>query len=107
MLPMSLELPNAAPNVEGIMENVIKPISNDSMLIGIAVDRLAYNITYGSFSDRNPVLGKMILCPACHRRRRVNSEIPCCSADYSKIALDKKGKECLLPHTKKLTHPHS
>lgn len=92
--------------LEAIVENVIKPISNDAALVGMAVDRLAYAIAYGSFSDRNPGLGKMIRCPSCHQRRRQNSVLPCCSAAFIVISKNKKGEDCVLPHEKKRLHPH-
>jgi hypothetical protein len=37
----------------------------------------------GSFSDRNPMLGKMVRCPHCHTRRRQNAQESCCNAKLS------------------------
>lgn len=36
----------------------------------------------GSFSERNPILGKMRMCPHCRRRRRENAVQPCCNPSY-------------------------
>ena len=56
----------------------------------------------GSFSERNPMLGKMVRCPYCHKRRRQNAQITCCSAygdDRAYIVramqVDKDGNETI------------
>jgi hypothetical protein len=36
----------------------------------------------GSFTQRNPLLGKMMTCRFCKRRRRTNAQEPCCNAKY-------------------------
>ena len=41
--------------------------------------KVADRLKYGSFSDRNPALGKMVRCIFCHARRRSFSKTPCCS----------------------------
>lgn len=43
------------------------------------VDRAAHTAKYGSFSQRNPTLGRMIRCEFCRKKRRQNAEIPCCN----------------------------
>ena len=45
-----------------------------------AVDITAKRRIYGSFSQRNPHLGKMVTCIHCHTRHREHGEIPCCTA---------------------------
>jgi hypothetical protein len=45
------------------------------------VDRVAHLRSYGSFADRNPVLGKMTRCPHCRTRRREFAP-KCCSFEY-------------------------
>ena len=37
---------------------------------------------YGSYADRNPSLGKMKTCPACHQRRREFALEPCCNPSH-------------------------
>lgn len=49
-------------------------------LIELAVLKAAEAAT-GSFSQRNPMLGKMVRCPYCSRRRRQNEE-QCCNPTY-------------------------
>ena len=53
----------------------IQEAINNAALALKAADRLKY----GSFSDRNPALGKMVRCSLCGRRRRQNAKLPCCS----------------------------
>lgn len=50
-------------------------------LIELAVQQAALAAT-GSFSERNPNLGKMVRCPFCGRRRRQNAERACCNPTY-------------------------
>ena len=49
----------------------------------------------GSFSDRNPMLGKMVRCRYCHKRRRQNAQQPCCNPNYIARAMqvDEDGNE--------------
>lgn len=49
-------------------------------LLAKVVDRVAYLRKYGSYSDRNPALGKMIRCPFCRARRRDRDK--CCNTTY-------------------------
>ena len=51
----------------------IQEAINNAALALKAADRLKY----GSFSDRNPALGKMVRCVFCRRRKRQNDA--CCS----------------------------
>jgi hypothetical protein len=46
------------------------------------VQRAAQVQKEGSFSDRNPALGRMVKCQFCKTRRRANSQIPCCNPKY-------------------------
>lgn len=39
---------------------------------------------FGSFSARNPGLGKMMRCPFCHTRRYQFASSPCCNAGHAK-----------------------
>lgn len=48
-------------------------------IISRLVERAARVTEEGTFSDRNPVLGRMIRCQFCKKRRRQNAEIPCCT----------------------------
>lgn len=48
---------------------------NNAALTLAAADRLKY----GSFSERNPALGKLVRCVFCRTRRRQNSKTVCCS----------------------------
>src|SRR5882762_7603974 len=48
---------------------------NNAALTLAAADRLKY----GSFSERNPALGKTVRCVFCRTRRRQNSKAVCCS----------------------------
>lgn len=52
-------------------------IQEEKFLLGILVDRAADKTIHGSFSERNPVLGRMKRCSFCGRRRREGSV--CCS----------------------------
>lgn len=52
----------------------------EKQLLGDLVDRAAYNLRYGSFSQRNPLLGRKTKCPYCRRRRFENAALPCCSS---------------------------
>lgn len=45
------------------------------------VDRIAHRRKYGSYSERNPALGKMKRCPHCRVRRREFGP-RCCNAEY-------------------------
>lgn len=49
-------------------------------LISLVVHQAAL-AAEGSFSERNPTLGKMVRCPYCNRRRRQNDE-QCCNPTY-------------------------
>lgn len=49
-------------------------------LIDLVVQQAAFAST-GSFSERNPDLGKMRKCPHCGRRRRENGLV-CCNPKY-------------------------
>ena len=51
-----------------------------SDLLNKLVDRAAKLTREGTFSERNPALGKMVRCVFCRRRRRLRSNIPCCTA---------------------------
>lgn len=51
--------------------------------LGGMVDQAAYLRKYGSFSQRNPSLGKMINCPLCELRHR-QTEQNCCNTTYLK-----------------------
>lgn len=53
-----------------------------------AVD-FAAKARLGTFSQRNPMLGKMARCPHCKTRRRQNAELPCCTAILSTKYLSK------------------
>src|SRR5258707_6700153 len=55
-------------------------ILQHAALMAKAVDRVALLRKYGSFSARNPALGKMVRCPHCRVRRRA-VEV-CCNAEY-------------------------
>jgi hypothetical protein len=48
-------------------------------LVDILVQQAAIAST-GTFSQRNPILGKMIRCPYCEQRRRQNET--CCNPEY-------------------------
>ncbi len=52
---------------------------------------------FGSFSERNPLLGKMVRCPYCRKRRRQNTQIPCCNPNYTVRAMqtDEDGNETI------------
>lgn len=45
--------------------------------IVLPVEQAAKTKQYGSFSERNPMLGKMVRCPYCRIRRRENET--CCT----------------------------
>lgn len=45
---------------------------------------------YGSFSERNPQLGKMVKCSFCGHRRREKET--CCNPKFSRFALSANGK---------------
>jgi hypothetical protein len=53
---------------------------------------------FGSFSERNPGLGRMITCPHCHTRRRQFATEKCCNASHAttmrawSASHDKKGE---------------
>jgi hypothetical protein len=38
---------------------------------------------FGSFSERNPGLGRMMTCPHCHTRRRQFATEKCCNASHA------------------------
>jgi len=50
-------------------------------ILKLAVEKAAQN-RLGTFAQRNPMLGRMIRCPHCKQRRRQNSALPCCNAQY-------------------------
>lgn len=54
-------------------------------ILRLAVDRAAES-RYGSFTQRNPLVGKMVRCPHCRVRRRQNQS--CCNAKYQKAGED-------------------
>lgn len=51
----------------------------------------------GTYSERNPLLGKMKRCPYCHQRRRENAQSPCCNVKYVVTAMqtDEEGNETI------------
>jgi hypothetical protein len=53
---------------------------NPQEMLGRVVDRAAELVQYGSFSQRNPTLGKMVRCPFCRTRKRRHEA--CCNAKY-------------------------
>lgn len=61
------------------------------------VDRVAYLRKYGSYSSRNPALGKMVRCLYCRVRRREAEK--CCSAEYR---VENSGR---FPHVRKRKNP--
>jgi hypothetical protein len=56
-------------------------ILQHAAVLAQAVDRIAHLRKYGTFSERNPALGKMTRCPYCRVRRREFGP-KCCSAFY-------------------------
>lgn len=55
-----------------------KDLSNLQALVSWASDMQLH----GSFADRRPDLGKMFVCPHCHKRRRANAE-RCCNPSFA------------------------
>lgn len=51
----------------------------------------------GSVVERNPLLGKMVMCPYCRHRRRVNVQETCCNPKYIIRAMqtDEDGNETI------------
>jgi hypothetical protein len=49
-------------------------------IIAQRVQQAAELAAQGSFSQRNPLLGKMVRCPSCGQRRRMFQAKSCCSA---------------------------
>jgi hypothetical protein len=49
-------------------------------LLNAVISRGVQIIESGSFSQRNPLLGKMVTCPLCRRRKRQFDPLPCCSS---------------------------
>lgn len=67
------------------MNEELKPVPDFDArgILARIVDKGADLLTYGSFSQRNPMLGKMRNCPFCgHRSRGGNTTEPCCHAKY-------------------------
>lgn len=60
------------------MNSLDRPQPTREDLIEIAVQQAA-KATEGTFSQRNPMLGKMVRCPYCGRRRRQNADQACCN----------------------------
>lgn len=56
-------------------------IAQELEILKLAVEKAA-QYRLGTFSQRNPMLGKMVRCPYCKQRRRQNSPVPCCTAKY-------------------------
>jgi hypothetical protein len=48
----------------------IKRLVEEALLLNQLVDRAARTQQTGSFSERNPILGKMKTCPYCRVRER-------------------------------------
>lgn len=63
-------------------ENIPKNASADELEILLSAVKKAADLRLGTFTERNPLLGKMVRCTYCHKRRRQNSPIPCCTAKY-------------------------
>jgi hypothetical protein len=58
------------------------PFKQDLEILSTAVEKAA-EARAGSFSQRNPLLGRMRRCPFCRQRRRANTQESCCNAKYS------------------------
>lgn len=69
-------------------QNFIK----EALLFSSIVDRTAKTMRYGSFSERNPTLGKMKTCPYCRIRER----------SHQCTAVVKKPCEGVAPHPKRI-----
>lgn len=57
---------------------------NPKELLGRVVDKAADILQYGSYAQRNPLLGKMVRCPFCRIRRRMRAAEICCNPKYVK-----------------------
>lgn len=67
------------------MNEELKPVPDFDArgILARIIDKGADLLTYGSFSQRNPLLGKMRNCPFCGQRRRGgNTTELCCHAKY-------------------------
>lgn len=67
------------------MNEELKPVPDFDArgILARIIDKGADLLTYGSFSQRNPLLGKMRNCPFCGQRRRGgNTTEVCCHAKY-------------------------
>lgn len=53
----------------------------------------------GSFSQRNPTLGKMVKCPFCGRRRR-QDQLVCCNPKYIATNLADQPRSSVSKHRK-------
>lgn len=65
-------------DLEKLQQNFSKELSN----LHAAVQKAADTMLYGSYSERHPGLGKMIRCPHCGFRRRLN-QLGCCNPQYA------------------------
>lgn len=61
--------------------NLPEQVKKDLLVLSSAVDKAAES-RVGTFSERNPILGRMVTCPFCRRRRRAKALTPCCNARY-------------------------
>lgn len=66
------------------LEQVRKTFAKDLNQLAVGVKLAAEALLYGSYSARHPHLGKMVRCPYCRRRRRLNEAVSCCNPTYSK-----------------------
>lgn len=84
------------------------------------VDATAKARLTGSFSERHPMLGKMVTCPFCHKRRRLLSDVPCCNARYAttqraysdelgfhQVPCDVRVTNARVPHTRRRMQSHT
>lgn len=72
------------PNERNDFQNLRPDEIQELNALGGLVDRAAYNQKYGSFSARNPLLGKMVNCPKCGRRHRQFESDLCGAGKYLK-----------------------
>jgi hypothetical protein len=64
-------------------EKIQQTFAKDLSMVAAGVARAVDMIRYGSYSDRHPDLGRMVRCPFCRRRHRINARTNCCNSKFA------------------------
>lgn len=56
-------------------------VTRESKALLEIIGEAARRTLHASYADRNPILGKMVTCPFCRRRRRMHAAQPCCNSN--------------------------